>query len=70
MGAKVIALSNDAFEQLHKKLEAGEGNTLGLTRKTRTSNKAENVFFVPPEARWSALQGSRDKSLIEQAIAF
>jgi type I restriction enzyme M protein len=70
MGAKVIALSNDAFEQLHKKLEAGEGEYAGADPEDPDEYKAENVFFVPPEARWSALQGSRDKSLIEQAIAF
>jgi type I restriction enzyme M protein len=61
---------SDAFEQLHKKLEAGEGEYAGADPEDPDEYKAENVFFVPPEARWSALQGSRDKSLIEQAIAF
>ena len=45
-----------AFEELFTKLKAGEGEYAGADPEDRDEYKAENVFFVPPSARWSYLQ--------------
>ncbi len=45
-----------AFEGLYDKLQKGEGEYAGSDPEDRDEYKAENVFFVPPMARWSYLQ--------------
>lgn len=45
---------SDAFEELYAKLKADEAN--GADREDKDEYKAENVFFVPPSARWKFLQ--------------
>lgn len=45
-----------AFEGLYDKLQKGEGEYAGSDPEDRDEYKAENVFFVPPVARWSYLQ--------------
>ena len=46
---------SDAFEVLFAKLQAGAND--GADPEDKDEYKAENVFFVPPEARWSFLMG-------------
>lgn len=46
-----------AFEGLYDRLKRGEGEYAGSDPEDRDEYKAENVFFVPPAARWSYLQG-------------
>ncbi|MCZ7396224.1 MAG: class I SAM-dependent DNA methyltransferase [Candidatus Methanoperedens sp.] len=45
-----------AFEGLYDKLQKGEGEYASSDPEDRDEYKAENVFFVPPVARWSYLQ--------------
>jgi type I restriction enzyme M protein len=45
-----------AFEELYNKLKEGKGEYAGADPEDRDEYKAENVFFVPPTARWSYLQ--------------
>lgn len=56
LGLIFLKYISDAFEGLYEKLKKGEGNYAGADPEDRDEYKAENVFFVPPEARWSYLQ--------------
>jgi len=55
MGLVFLKYISDSFEELYNKLEAGEGEYVGADPEDRDEYKAENVFFVPPTARWSFL---------------
>ena len=57
LGLIFLKYISDSFDQLHDKLTAGEGDYAGADPEDRDEYKAENVFFVPPEARWSFLLG-------------
>jgi type I restriction enzyme M protein len=48
---------SDAFEGLYQKLKEGKGEYEGADPDDIHEYRAENVFFVPPTARWSYLQG-------------
>ena len=56
LGLIFLKYISDAFEELHEKLKQGEGEYAGADPEDRDEYKAENVFFVPPSARWSYLQ--------------
>ena len=56
LGLIFLKYISDAFDELHQKLITGEGNYAGADPEDRDEYKAENVFFVPQEARWSYLQ--------------
>ena len=47
---------SDSFEEHFAKLQAGIGEYAGADPEDKDEYKAENVFFVPSEARWSFLQ--------------
>ncbi len=47
---------SDSFEEHFAKLQAGLGEYAGADPEDKDEYKAENVFFVPTEARWSFLQ--------------
>ena len=55
MGLVFLKYISDSFEEHYKQLEAGEGDYAGADPEDRDEYKAENVFFVPPTARWSFL---------------
>ncbi|MCK0507477.1 type I restriction-modification system subunit M [Aromatoleum anaerobium] len=55
LGLIFLKYISDAFEVLFAKLQAGEGDYAGADPEDKDEYKAENVFFVPPEARWSYL---------------
>ncbi|MDO9545150.1 MAG: class I SAM-dependent DNA methyltransferase [Pelolinea sp.] len=56
LGLIFLRYISDAFEDLHSKLQAGRGEYEGADPEDRDEYRAENVFFVPPSARWSYLQ--------------
>jgi type I restriction enzyme M protein len=56
LGLIFLRYISDAFEELYSKLQNGEGDYAGADPEDRDEYNAENVFFVPPEARWSNLQ--------------
>ncbi|MDQ7816940.1 MAG: class I SAM-dependent DNA methyltransferase [Melioribacteraceae bacterium] len=56
MGLIFLKYISDAFEEHHEKLLKGEGEYAGADPEDRDEYKAENIFFVPPSARWSYLQ--------------
>jgi type I restriction enzyme M protein len=64
MGLIFLRYISDAFEELYTKLQKGEGDYAGADPEDRDEYNAENVFFVPPEARWSYLQsGARQPEI-------
>jgi len=54
LGLIFLKYISDAFEELYAKLKADEVN--GADPEDKDEYKAENVFFVPQDARWSYLQ--------------
>lgn len=55
LGLIFLKYISDAFDSLYEKLQKGEGEYEGSDPEDRDEYKAENVFFVPVEARWSTL---------------
>ena len=47
---------SDSFEEHFAKLQSGLGEYAGADPEDKDEYKAENVFFVPSEARWTFLQ--------------
>ena len=64
LGLIFLKYISDAFEGLYEKLKKGEGEYAGADPEDRDEYRAENVFFVPPEARWSFLQAEAKKPKI------
>ena len=58
LGLVFLKYISDAFEELYEKLISGKGEFEGADPEDRDEYKAENVFFVPAEARWSNLLSS------------
>ena len=56
LGLIFLRYISDSFEELYRKLEAGEGDYAGADPEDKDEYKAENVFFVPPVSRWNFLQ--------------
>jgi len=56
LGLIFLRFISDAFQALHARLASGQGEYAGADPEDRDEYKAENVFFVPPSARWSHLQ--------------
>ena len=56
LGLIFLKYISDAFEGMFAKLASGEGDYAGADPEDKDEYKAENIFFVPPEARWSFLQ--------------
>ncbi|MBU0996247.1 MAG: type I restriction-modification system subunit M [Proteobacteria bacterium] len=55
LGLIFLKYISDAFEELYDKLKKGEGEYAGADPEDKDEYKAENVFFVPENARWSYL---------------
>jgi type I restriction enzyme M protein len=68
LGLIFLKYISDAFEELHQKLIAGEGEYAGADPEDRDEYSAENVFFVPVEARWSYLQGQAKQPSIGKTV--
>ena len=68
LGLIFLKYISDAFEVLHQKLIEGEGDYAGADPEDRDEYSAENVFFVPVEARWSYLQGQAKQPDIGKTV--
>ncbi|MDY0201936.1 MAG: class I SAM-dependent DNA methyltransferase [Methanofastidiosum sp.] len=53
LGLIFLKYISDTFEELYARLKAEESQ--GADPEDKDEYKAENVFFVPPQARWSLL---------------
>lgn len=56
LGLIFLKYISDSFERHYEILKKGEGDYAGADPEDRDEYKAENIFFVPPSARWSYLQ--------------
>lgn len=61
LGLIFLRYISDAFKELYDKLVAGKGEYEGANPEDKDEYQAENVFYVPPNARWEFLQ-SRAKN--------
>lgn len=68
LGLIFLKYISDAFEELHIQLVKGEGEYEGADPEDPDEYKAENVFFVPIEARWSALQSQAKQPTIGKNV--
>ena len=68
LGLIFLKYISDAFEELHSKLLSGEGDYAGADPEDKDEYKAENVFFVPPSARWSFLQTHAKQPTIGKTV--
>lgn len=57
LGLIFLKYISDAFEELHQQLVKGEGDYAGASPEDKNEYIAEKVFYVPPSARWTWLQG-------------
>lgn len=68
LGLIFLRYISDAFEDLYQKLKKGEGEYAGADPEDKDEYKAENVFFVPKEARWNHLLDQAKKPTIGKSI--
>lgn len=55
LGLIFLKYISDSFEELHAKIKEGKGEFAGANPEDADEYRAENIFFVPPAARWSHL---------------
>ena len=68
LGLIFLRYISDAFEDLYAKLKAGQGEYEGADPEDIDEYRAENVFYVPPEARWSYLKANAKNPEIGKII--
>jgi type I restriction enzyme M protein len=55
LGLIFLKYISDSFEELYAKIKEGKGDFAGASPEDADEYRAENVFFVPPVARWTYL---------------
>lgn len=68
LGLVFLKYISDAFVELYDKLKDGKGEMAGADPEDKDEYKAENVFFVPPSARWSFLQSHAKQPTIGKTV--
>lgn len=68
LGLIFLKYISDSFEEMYEKLKSGKGDYAGADPEDKDEYKAENVFFVPQEARWSFLLGKAKLPEIGQYV--
>jgi len=68
LGLIFLKYISDTFEEHRAKLLAGEGDYAGANPEDPDEYKAENVFWVPADARWSHLQANAKQSTIGKTV--
>src|SRR5712664_3109578 len=68
LGLIFLKYISDSFEEHHAKLIAGEGEYAGANPEDPDEYRAENIFWVPPAARWNYLQNSAKQSTIGKTV--
>ena len=66
LGLIFLKYISDAFEEVHTQLEAER--EAGADPEDPDEYRGQNIFWVPPEARWPALQDQARQPTIGQAI--
>ena len=68
LGLIFLKYISDSFEEMFQKLTAGEDEYEGSDPEDKDEYKAENVFFVPPKARWTYLLGQAKQPTIGKTV--
>jgi type I restriction enzyme M protein len=68
LGLIFLKYISDTFEEHHAKLVAAKGDYAGANPEDPDEYKAENVFWVPPAARWTYLQNSAKQPTIGKIV--
>ena len=68
LGLIFLKYISDTFEEHHAKLVEGKGEYAGANAEDQDEYKAENVFWVPPAARWTYLQNSAKQPTIGKIV--
>lgn len=68
LGLMFLKYISDNFYELYHKLEVGEGEYAGADPDDPYEYRAENVFYVPPQARWDYLRGRAKLSTIGKDV--
>jgi type I restriction enzyme M protein len=68
LGLIFLKYISDTFEQMRDKLLAGQGDYKGADPEDADEYRAENVFWVPKEARWSHLQANAKEPAIGKLV--
>jgi type I restriction enzyme M protein len=68
LGLIFLKYISDAFEEMRAKLLKGEGDYASSDPEDADEYRAENVFWVPKEARWPQLQASAKQSVIGKLL--
>jgi type I restriction enzyme M protein len=68
LGLIFLKYISDTFEEHRTKLAAGQGDYAGANSEDQDEYKAENVFWVPADARWSHLQANAKQPTIGKIV--
>src|SRR6266567_6988927 len=68
LGLIFLKYISDSFEEHHAKLISGEGEYAGANPEDPDEYRAENIFWVPPAARWTYLQNSAKQPTIGKIV--
>ena len=68
LGLIFLKYISDAFEEMYATLLAGDGAYEGADPEDKDEYKAENVFFVPQDARWTQLQANAKQPTIGKTV--
>ena len=68
LGLIFLKYISDSFEEHRAKLLSGKGDYAGANPEDADEYRAENVFWVPAEARWSHLQASAKQPSIGKLV--
>ena len=68
LGLIFLKYISDTFAEHRAKLVAGQGEYAGSNPEDADEYKAENVFWVPPEARWAHLQANAKQPTIGKLV--
>jgi type I restriction enzyme M protein len=68
LGLIFLKYISDTFEDHRAKLLAGKGDYKGASPEDQDEYKAENIFWVPPAARWAYLQSSAKQPTIGKIV--
>ena len=68
LGLIFLKYISDSFEEHHAKLVEGKGDYAGANPEDPDEYRAENIFWVPPAARWSYLQNSAKQPTIGKIV--
>ena len=68
LGLIFLRYISDSFESLYNELKEGNGDYAGADPEDKDEYRAENVFFVPPFARWSFLRTHAKQPTIGKTV--